>query len=56
MYSVKSTNFDFHPVVFTETYDEAVRAAKERGWEAQIYYNGKMIASWSPIYGVKTYR
>lgn len=63
-YQVLSTNFQHHAPVPAESYPQALAVAKERGFEASIYAramrrDGKMgdvlVATWSPLYGVKVY-
>lgn len=55
-YTVTSCNFSYHPALPFSTFQEALAAAKARGFEARIdHESGELVATWSPLYGVKTY-
>lgn len=54
-WTVRSINFDWHEPAPASSYDDAIRVAKARGWEASILQGGKLVASWSPLYGVRVH-
>lgn len=55
-FTVRSSNFDWHPTVPAATYTEALAIAKSRGWEAHINAaDGTLVACWSPLYGTRVY-
>ncbi len=54
-YKVRSTNFDWHQPVYAQTFNDAIEIAKERGWDACIFLNDKLVATWSIIGGTQKY-
>lgn len=55
LYVVRSCNFSWHEPIETASYEEALTAARGRGFEARIDRAGTLVATWSPLYGTHTY-
>jgi len=54
-WQVQSTNFAWHSPVPAGDYKHAIETARARGFDAQIYFDGELVATWSSLYGVKVY-
>lgn len=54
-YQVRSCNFDFHPVLSCESYEAALSAARDRGFDSRIECDGELVAVWSGLYGTHVY-
>jgi len=55
MFKVWYSNFRYFSQDEFETIEDAFEHAKSTGFEATIYKNDSLVASWSPISGKRIY-
>lgn len=53
MYRIYLTNFGWFTDQKYDSLVEAIQAAREAHFEASIHFNETLVATWSPIGGVK---
>jgi hypothetical protein len=54
-WSVQSNNFEWHEPISATDYANALRVASDRGWDAVIRFDDKLVATWSALYGTRIY-
>lgn len=56
MFQVFFTNFSYFSQETFTSFDEALTYGKSKCFEFSIHHNREVLASWSPLYGLRDYR